>query len=258
MFDLLKLRKSHGYQAIPDILKATLPEPFRGFPLLNNALCSENCQACVHICPTHAISTRPLKMDLGACIFCGECAQICPTQAIRFSSAYCLGSTQRTDLIVSSGLKASDYEKTAIQVRKKIKQYFGKSLKLRQVSAGGCSGCELELNASNNVNFDMSRFGIDFVASPRHADGLVITGPITENMAPALHDTWVSIASPRLVITVGACAISGGLFTQSEAVNRTFFDKIPVDLYIPGCPTHPLTFIHAVLAFLGQKKPAKS
>jgi Ni,Fe-hydrogenase III small subunit len=124
---------------------------------------------------------------------------------------------------------------------------FGRSLKLRQVSAAGCNGCELELNASGNVNFDMGRFGIEFVASPRHADGIVITGPVSKNMGKALQDTYNSISDPKIVIAFGACAISGGQFAEAPELDRSFFDTIKVDLYIPGSPPHPLTFINAVL-----------
>ena len=139
---------------------------------------------------------------------------------------------------------------TYTDTSKEIKKIFGKSLKLRQVSAGGCNGCEMELNACSNCNFDMGRFGIDFVASPRHADGLVITGPISENMAYALEDCYKSTPDPKIVILAGACAISGGIFQDSTKINREFLEKYPIDLYIPGCPVHPLTFINGVLDFI--------
>jgi len=130
---------------------------------------------------------------------------------------------------------------------------FGRSLKLRQVSAGGCNGCEMELSACGNVNFDMGRFGIDFVASPRHADGIVITGPITKNMAPALMDAYKSMSEPKIVIAVGACTISGGAFADSYELNREFLENVQVDLFIPGCPPHPLTIINAILDFIKKK-----
>ena len=125
-----------------------------------------------------------------------------------------------------------------------------RSIKFRQVSAGGCNGCEMELNAAGNANFDMGRFGIDFVASARHADGIVVTGPISKNMAYALEDCYKSTPDPKIVILCGACAISGGVFQNAGKLNREFLEKYPIDLYIPGCPVHPLTFINAVLSFI--------
>ncbi len=253
MFELLKLRQKHGYQAIPDLNQAKISSPFRGFPLLDDTRCEKDCHACTAICPTGAIELNPLRLDLGRCTFCGDCARECPTGAIQFSVQYHLGSTTREGLIITSQATSENYEKSAISVRKEIKRLFGRSLKLRQVSAAGCNGCEMELNAAGNVNFDMGRFGFDFVASPRHADGIVITGPISCNMAPALLDAFKSVSEPRIVIAVGACAISGGVFADSDQLNRSFLKDYPVDLYVPGCPVHPLTFIHALLDLVRRK-----
>jgi Ni,Fe-hydrogenase III small subunit len=139
-----------------------------------------------------------------------------------------------------------------ITPRDEIKRLFSRSLKLRSVSAGGCNGCELELNALSNVNFDMGRFGIGFVASPRHADGVVVTGPATQNMAYALEETVRAVPEPRLLILAGTCAISGGLFKDSPAIDRSFLTRHRPDLYIPGCPVHPLTALKALLKFLGR------
>ena len=133
----------------------------------------------------------------------------------------------------------------------RARKLFRHSLKLRQVSAGGCNGCEAELNATGNVVFDLGRFGVQFVASPRHADGLVITGPVTANMRQALLDTWDATPSPRIAIAVGSCAIAGGPFKGSPQCGG-IPPEIPIDLYIPGCPPHPLTFLDGVLRLLGQ------
>ena len=135
----------------------------------------------------------------------------------------------------------------------KIRSYFGRSLKLRQISAGGCNGCELELNALSNVNFDIGRYGIEFVASPRHADGIVITGPLTKNMAAAIQICYDAVPEPKIVILVGTCAISGGIFKDSSELDRKFMSENKIDLYIPGCPPHPLTFINGFLDWLGRK-----
>ena len=251
MFDTLKSRIFQGKQFISDIPNAPMREQFRGFPIL----CGEpsNPQECLNACPTGALSINPLSIDLGKCTLCGACSNVCQNEAIKFSNMYKLSSTSREKLIITENITKEDYEKIAIETRKEIKKVFSKSLKLRQVSAGGCNGCELELNACSNVNFDMGRFGIDFVASPRHADGIVITGPISENMAFALEDCYKSTPDPKIVILAGACAISGGVFQNSSKLNREFLEKYPIDLYIPGCPVHPLTFINGVLEFITKK-----
>ena len=252
MFDTLKSRIFQGKQFISDIPNAPMREQFRGFPVL----CGEpsNPQECLNACPTGALSVNPLSIDLGKCTLCGACSNVCQNEAIKFSNMYKLSSTSREKLIITENITKEEYEKIAIETRKEIKKVFSKSLKLRQVSAGGCNGCELELNACSNVNFDMGRFGIDFVASPRHADGIVITGPISDNMAYALEDCYKSVPNPKIVILCGACAISGGVFQNSTKLNREFLEKYPIDLYIPGCPVHPLTFINGVRTFITGKK----
>ena len=247
MLDTLKLRIYQGQQFIKDIKNAPMREQFRGFPCIKSSDC--DVEMLKSVCPTSAISANPLSIDMGKCTFCGECSRKFANN-IQFTNYYKLASTDRNKLIITENMIAEDYNKTAFEVRKEIKKIFGKSLKLRQVSAGGCNGCEMELNACSNVNFDMGRFGIDFVASPRHADGIVITGPITENMAYALEDCYKSTPDPKIVVLCGACAISGGVFQNSQQLNREFLEKYPIDLYIPGCPVHPLTFINAILDFI--------
>ena len=243
MFDTLKLKYFQGKQYISDIPNAPMREQFRGFPIIKSGNIDET------ICPTGALKCNPNSIDLGKCTLCGACK----SEIIQFSNYYKLASDNREKLVITENMTPEDYEKLAITARKEIRKVFSKSLKLRQVSAGGCNGCEMELNACSNCNFDMGRFGIDFVASPRHADGLVITGPITENMAYALEDCYKSTPDPKIVILTGACAISGGVFQGSNKINREFLEKYPVDLYIPGCPVHPLTFINGVLDFITKK-----
>lgn len=248
MFDTLKSRIYQGTQFIKDIENAPMREQFRGFPKFNpdiDASCLEN------ICPTKALNLNPLSIDMGKCTFCGACARAC--KAVEFTNGYKLTSTNRNKLIVTAETNYDDYVKDALEIKKEITKIFGHSLKLRQVSAAGCNGCEMELNACSNVNFDMGRFGIDFVASPRHADGIVITGPISKNMAYALEDCYKSVPDPKIVILCGACAISGGIFQDSTQLNREFLEKYPIDLYIPGCPVHPLTFINGVLSYIKSK-----
>ena len=251
MLKTLQSRIYQGKQYIEDIKNANINEHFRGFPILKNQECVK-CQKCIQNCPTGAINLDPLSIDMGKCTFCGECNIICPSKAISFSSEYKLGSTSREKLIITENITQEEYKQLAIESNEKIKKIFGHSLKLRQVSAAGCNGCEMELNACSNVNFDMGRYGIDFVASPKHADGIVITGPISENMAYSLEHCYQSVPNPKIVILTGACAISGGVFQNAEHLNREFISKYKIDLYIPGCPIHPLTFINAVLDFISK------
>jgi len=251
MLKFLKIRKVQGCQYIPDIRKASINQKFRGFPILDSSLCS-NCGKCRELCPADAVSCSPLSIDMGKCVFCGDCAKACPAGAIKFSNFHKLSSSSRKKLIVKPEVLPEDYCKTAVEARREICRIFGRSLKLRNVSAAGCNGCELELNACGNVNFDMERFGIEVVASPRHADGIIITGPVSENMAFALEETYKAVPDPKIVIAMGACAISGGVFAKSEALSREFFSRHDVDLYIPGCPAHPLTVINGILDFIGR------
>ena len=220
-----------------------MPGIFRGRPIISRA--DVDGTALTGICPTKAIGLSPVSIDLGRCTFCGECSLRFP-EKIQFTKDYRIASNVRERLIVKEG----DEDRISFdeeEIRKEIKSLFGRSLKLRQVSAGGDNSCELELNAANNVQFDLSRFGIDFVASPRHADGVVITGPITKNMAKALEICYDAIPEPKIVVLVGTDAISGGIFENSDQLDRSFLEKHKVDLYIPGNPAHPLTIINGLL-----------
>ena len=252
MLDLIRLRLRHGNQAIHDVRNAELMDTHRGFPVIDESKYTGDWKKIADACPTGAIALSPVSIDMGKCVFCGECERF-SGGAIRFTKMHKIASTERNRLIVNSGTGFVEYRKRAIEVREEIRREFGHSLKLRQVSAGGCNGCEMELNACSNVNFDMGRFGIDFVASPRHADGIVVTGPITGSMAPALRDAYKSISDPKIVIAVGACSISGGVFATSDTLDRSFLGEVSIDLYVPGCPPHPLTFINALLDFIGGK-----
>jgi len=245
----LKILKHHDSQFIPDVSKVTVPGIFRGRPEINNSKIDEATAA--EICPTNAISSMPLSIDLGKCVFCGECALTFPDK-IKFTNDYKLATNDRKALIISEG-NFSEIKLDPELVRKEINSLFGRSLKLREVSAAGDNSHELELNACANVNFDMGRWGIEFVASPRHADGIVITGPISENMSEALQICYNAIPSPKLIVLNGTDAISGGIFSGSKALNRSFIDKYKVDLYVPGNPPHPLTFINGILELTRKK-----
>ncbi|MCX6219501.1 MAG: NADH:ubiquinone oxidoreductase [Bacteroidia bacterium] len=249
MFSNIKIWYHQGKQFIPDVRNAKVPGIFRGRPVISAEKVDET--SLVNCCPTGAISTAPVSIDLGKCTFCGECARIFP-QKIVFTSDYKLSTNVRERLIVKEGVdQPIDLDKDLIA--KEFKTLFGSSLKLRQISAGGDNSCEWELNAANNVQFDMSRFGIEFVASPRHADGIVITGPITANMAEPLQICYDATPDPKMVVLVGTDAISGGIFEGSPALDRSFLESHKVDLYIAGNPTHPLTVINGLLALTGRE-----
>jgi len=249
MFYNLKILYHQGKQYIPDVTTVDVPGIYRGRPIISLEKVNEN--ELIELCPTHAISSNPVSIDLGKCTFCGQCAMQFPNK-ITFTKDYKLSTNDRARLIIKEG-DVQHIEIDQAKVDKNITKMFKNSLKLRQVSAGGDNSCEWELNAAGNVNFDMGRFGIEFVASPRHADGIVITGPITENMAEALQICYDAVPEPKIIILAGTDAISGGVFAQSKALNREFLDKYPVDLYIPGNPAHPLTIINGILALIGRK-----
>jgi Ni,Fe-hydrogenase III small subunit/formate hydrogenlyase subunit 6/NADH:ubiquinone oxidoreductase subunit I len=250
MLKVLLARLQQGHRTIPyPAQEPTLPDRFRGLPLVDTTKCPEGCAVCADACPTDAISgSGPnLRLDLGRCLFCTDCSRACPPGAITYSNEYRLAARSRDDLILDGRAR-----QLASALDDKTRRLFGRSLKLRQVSAGGCNGCESDVNVLNTVVFDLGRFGIQFVASPRHADGLLITGPVTENMRSALLDTYAAVPAPKIVIAVGACAISGGPYVGHPEAHNGVGSLVPVDLYVPGCPPHPLTILDGLLRLLGK------
>jgi len=245
MFSEIKILLRQGRQFIPDPTRAEVPGIFRGRPVITS---TEDTHSLVSLCPTGAISADPLRIDLGKCTFCGECQFAFP-HSVRFTKDYKMAANMRDDLVIPEG-RDEPIVLRPDMVRKEIRKYLGRSLKLRQVSAGGDNSCEWELNAAENVNFDMGRYGIEFVASPRHADGIVITGPITRNMAGPLQLCYDAIPDPKIIILAGTDAISGGIFEGSAAIDRSFLETHRVDLFVPGNPVHPLTFINGVLSLI--------
>ncbi len=258
MIDIIRARIHQKYRTIrfPDAPPPAMPDRFRGRLLIDTQRCTNGCRQCAEACPVEAITFTPDRqpvVDLGKCLFCDDCKRACPQEAISHSGDYRLAVRKHEHLSV----KPEAALELAESLGGELKKLLGRSLKLRQVSAGGCNACEADVNVLGTVGWDLGRFGIQFVASPRHADGLLITGPVTQNMKSALLDTYEAVAKPKIVIAVGACALSGGPFINHSEVNNGADTLLPVDLYIPGCPPHPLTILDGLLRLLGRIPSAR-
>jgi Ni,Fe-hydrogenase III small subunit/NAD-dependent dihydropyrimidine dehydrogenase PreA subunit len=245
---LARLKQGHRTIPYPE-QEPTLPDRFRGLPVVDASKCPDGCRECAEACPTNAIAVdgNGLRLDLGRCLFCTDCMEACPEGAIRYTQDYRLATRNREDLVLHGQELAR-----AWALEEQSRRLFGRSLKLRQVSAGGCSACEADLNVLGTVVFDLGRFGVQFVASPRHADGIVVTGAVSENMRTALLNTYAAVPAPKLVVAVGACAISGGPYVDNPEVHNGCGSLVPVDLFVPGCPPHPLTTLDGLLRLLGR------
>lgn len=250
---LARLLQGHRTMRYPDGAPPPLPERFRGRLVFDVDRCPEECARCAEVCPTQAIQLDPRpRVDLGRCLFCADCADACPNRAVRYALDHRMAVRQRGDLVVGPQRELRLAEAMSAELRK----LFGRSLKLRQVSAGGCNACEADVNVLNTIGWDLGRFGIQIVASPRHADGLLITGPVSCNMHLALRKTYDAVPDPKIVIAVGACAIAGGPYIGHTEVADGADSVVPVDLYVPGCPPHPLTILDGLLRLLGRLRPA--
>lgn len=257
IFDSILHQFRRGCQTMtyPQTEAPSLPDRHGGSIRLDAGKCPQDCRACLSICPTQAISQTPggsLRLDLGRCLFCHDCVTICPHGAITLTGDHRMATNHRDHLILGSFEQMKPQLADALDG--KMKRLLGRSLRLRQVSAGGCNACEADTNVLDTIGWDLSRFGIQYVASPRHADGLLITGPVTKGMELALKKTWDAVPEPRIVIALGACAINGGPFVGHPQHHNGVGAIIPIDLYIPGCPPHPLTILDGFLRLLGRLK----
>ena len=253
--DSIAHRFRHGCQtmAYPDGPPPPLPDRHGGALRVDAAKCADGCEACVPVCPTQAI-VRPkggaVALDLGRCVFCAACVEACPTNAITQTGDHRMAVRKREDLLL--GKTGEEELRLGAALDEKLRQLFGRSLRLRQVSAGGCNACEADVNVLGTIGWDLGRFGLQFVASPRHADGLLVTGPVTQSMRLALEKTYAAVPAPKIVIAVGACAIAGGPFVGHAQQCGGAASVVPVDLFIPGCPPHPLTMLDGLLRLLGR------
>lgn len=242
---LARLKTGRRTQPFPP-KSAALSDRFRGRPAISAAAGSADAGAC----PTAALNRQngSLSLDLGRCLFCGDCPLRQPQGPLAFGQDYRLAASRRGDLQLRPGAEPG----LAQPLGEKMRRLLGRALRLRQVSAGGCNACEADANVLTTVGFDLGRYGIQFVASPRHADGLLVTGPVTLNMRLALEKTYAAVPEPKLVIASGACAISGGPYAGQSQTLGGVDRLLPVDLYVPGCPPHPLTLLDGLLRLLGR------
>jgi Ni,Fe-hydrogenase III small subunit/NAD-dependent dihydropyrimidine dehydrogenase PreA subunit len=254
-FDTILHRFKRGCEtmAYPHGPAPALPDRHGGSFHVDGAKCQEGCQQCVDVCPTGAITrgvNPPIALDLGRCIFCQACVSACPPGAITHTNDHRMAVRRREDLVL--GAPGQEEVRLGAALDEKLRQLFGRSLRLRVVSAGGCGGCEADVNVLGTIGWDLSRFGIQYVASPRHADGLLVTGCVSKNMSLALKKTYDAVPAPKIVIAVGACAINGGPFIGNPEVLNGAAAVLPVDLFIAGCPPHPLTILDGMLRLLGR------
>jgi Ni,Fe-hydrogenase III small subunit/formate hydrogenlyase subunit 6/NADH:ubiquinone oxidoreductase subunit I len=274
MFKILQKTVATGIATVayPDV-PAVVSGQFRGRPEFDFAIWRD-ARPAAEVCPTRAITLtgdharRRVIVDYGLCVFCGQCADVSPDGAVRVTTEFELATHYRTSLILAADYNlnpdgthqqlVAEYEAvtTAHEAGRKVsaavQQTLGRSLAIRQVDAGSCNGCELEIVALNNPIHDIERFGIHFVASPRHADMLLVTGPVTRNMELALQKTYAATPDPKVVVAVGACGISGGIFGTNYASRGGVDGTIPVDVYIPGCPPRPEALLYGILLAVGR------
>jgi Ni,Fe-hydrogenase III small subunit/formate hydrogenlyase subunit 6/NADH:ubiquinone oxidoreductase subunit I len=239
------------------------PDRFRGLPVLRPG----GHLPPPSVCPAGAISEhfdaagRHVALDVARCIFCGRCAKDPWADAVAIGRDFELAARSRDDLrievmadapAVPAAAPARDRDAEAVRASSEIHRVLGRSLHLRHLDAGSCNACDWELAALLNPVYDVRRLGIDFVASPRHADGVVVTGPVTRNLETAVRRTVEAVPDPRIVIAVGACAASGGIVGEGYASAGGVDRVLPVDVYIPGCPPRPEAILFGILVAIGR------
>jgi len=279
MFEILRKSLATGivttrYPQVP----AEVSSQARGRPEIDFANWRD-ARPAVAACPIGALAceegggTRTVTLDLGKCTFCGLCADA--DAAIRMTNVRELAARRKADLVTTAKYELSpsgvqqrllghqsstldsqqaSLESVGAELKARVEKVLGRSLNIREVDAGSCNGCEVEIAGLNSPVYDIERFGIHFVASPRHADMLLVTGPVSRNMELALRKTYDATPGPRLVVAVGACGCSGGIFGQSYASLGGVDKVIPVDVYVPGCPPNPYALLHGILLALGKRR----
>jgi Ni,Fe-hydrogenase III small subunit/formate hydrogenlyase subunit 6/NADH:ubiquinone oxidoreductase subunit I len=265
MHNIIKKLIQHGTVTVNYPKKPIKSSFITGVPEFDYNKCTR-CMNCINSCPTGAIifvdndqqKGKSPKVNIDECIFCRFCEEACPNGAVCLSNKFELAQKTRDALraapicVAENDVKGLEYELLGQQLKEKVGKIFGKSLQIREVDAGSCNGCDNEINALNGPYNDIDRFGISFVASPRHADMLLVTGCVTRNMEEALIKTYNAAPSPKLVVAVGACACSGGIFKNSYAGRNGIDSILPVDVYIPGCPPRPQAIIYGILKAIGR------
>ncbi|HEV2448055.1 MAG TPA: NADH-quinone oxidoreductase subunit NuoB [Candidatus Sulfopaludibacter sp.] len=269
MFKILQSTYETGLVTIgyPDA-PAQIPSGYRGAPRFDFANWRD-ARLAAAACPTEALaicdseSVRAVSMDYGRCIFCGECEAADSSGAVTLSGEFELAARDRRDLVIAAeydlhhdgtqgAMRRIERPALELRVSEAIRNTLGRSLAIREVDAGSCNGCEVEITALNSPVYDLERLGIHFVASPRHADMLLVTGPVTRNMEMALLKTYRATPAPKVVVAVGACGISGGIFGRNYATVGGVDSVAPVDVYIPGCPPRPHALLYGILLAVGR------